>query len=349
MRFFIVSLGLVACVVQAAASESQPTLADYVKRSPAYVTGQIEFSQPHGVFHRDVFGRSVFVALIRPHQPIDIHLTESGISLTSKSGLRVSVAGIPVNITRLTYDDVTGEVRATSSVLGTRVGSDWIEARAEEAVERSYGPKLRKAFGHVRSLRSQNSLVDTNRVLNAIVHSFDSERKDGKPGRALPTFDGHLTLVTRVVRDQEIRVGSVIAEVEAGDRLSTTVMIHVPSRRKLQIRGVIFTSNLGVLLKNVVLHSFSATEESGFRVDAQSGIDGAITSAELVLSALAGHGSSGRATVVEDLVERKAQAKVSSFAVEHRAALVKAGLTPALIDALARDNSHKPTSGFVSQ
>lgn len=352
MRSFIFVLSLV-CVSHAGAETRQlPTLSQYLKGSSSYVTGQIRFERPHRVFCHDVLGQSLFDARIRANQPIGILLTESGITLTSKHGLRISVAGIPVDITRLSYDDRTGEVRAKSSVLGTRVASHWIEARAEEAVEREFGPKLREAFTHVKTLRAQNSLADVGHVLNAVVDSFKSRRKGGKAGggHPLPNFEGQLTLVTPIARNEAFRVGprdgrGVVGQLEAGDQLSLTVMIHVPSRRKLQIRGVIFTSNLGVHLKNLVLHSFSALEESGFRIDAENGIDGVLSGAELVLSTLAGERySAGGSTVVENMIEAKISSRVAAFATKHRAGLLRAGVTPELVQALVLSpiSKHSP-------
>lgn len=333
MRSLIVALFL--AWVSPAMAEPLRSLTDFVKPSPAFVSGRITFEKPHRVFRHDVIGRSLFSASIRAGEPIDVTLTESKITLSSEKGLRISVAGVPVDITRLTYDDRTGQVKATSAILGTRLESDWIEARAEEAVERKFGPKLRTAFRHLKTLRAQSSLEDTGRVLNAVVDSFKTERKPGaKPGSALPTFDGHLTLVFPVVRDEAIRIGKATARLEEGDRLATTVMIRVPSRRKLQIRGVVFTSNLGVRIGVVTLNAFSATEEGGFQLSAQNGIDGAITGTVFALGALSGSWSTESSDVVQSHVEGKVAAKVTDFASRNEQRLLKVGMTPALVRAL---------------
>jgi hypothetical protein len=355
MRKYLSSILL--CFVCCSQSLAQsPSLTDYLRTAPAKVRGQIEFEDSHSIYRSSHGPISLITSGIRKDKPINFEFNEQEISLHTDKALYVSVAGIPVNITNITYDARTRKIGVNSSFFGTRLCSPLIEKHVRSEIQRQFGTKLQTAFNRLAVLRQQRSLVDTNNVLDQVVHAFDG---DGK-GTGLPSFHGDLSVVNPVARDITVDIDkNLSADLKAGDQLETTLQFRAPRGQHLQIKGLTFYSPDTIRLhspktskqsiKAVDLRVLSVTEEGGFQVTATNGIDDTVSNgvnAGKVLVAfikLAQHQMTGAPdcesiTAVQQFINGQARTGLQDYIKNHRTELVRAGATPQLLRALETDS-----------
>jgi hypothetical protein len=353
----LIAMGVNAnCQAQASGDNSLPTLTEYLKTAPVVLSGQIHFEKAHRLFHDEIGGRTYLEGSLQPNQDLDVTLSKTELEIKTKGGLLVTLAGVPVTVTSLKYNNVTGVVDAHSAVIGIDAGDFYIERRIAREIKTRFQPKLKEAFVRLALVRQQKSLSEAANMLNAVIGVFKSEPKPGaKPGTPLPTFAGTLTLITQVTDDQSVSVGPAVADLRGGDYLQSGVIVRVPSRGKMQIRGVMFTTNFGILLrqaqtsqksvKTATLHGFYATEESGFQINATNGGDDLINGAGLLLNLIrvADHQapsgvSQTQSTLIQSLINAKAEKGLSQYVSQHRPELLRAGATPELLNALESSN-----------
>ena len=343
---------------QAPANTAPPTLTDYIRTAPVYLIAHVKFEKPHRLFHSEIAGREYLRAYIRKDQELRIRVSKTDLQINTVDGLRLSIAGIPINITSLHYNNVTREVQAKSSLLGVDAGNFYVEQRVAKEIKNKFLPKLQEAFARLLKVRQQQSLSAAGDMLNSVINVFKDEPKPGqKRGPPLPTFTGSLTLVTQVTQSLTLGFGEVVADLQEGDVLSTTLMVRVPCRAKMQVRGFMFNSATGIGLrqaqttsesiKRAILTSFWATEGDGFQIAATNGADSMIDSivggANLLVGILAfGSKTSplkiNQSTLIQGFINAKAQKGLSQYVIDNRPKLLKAGATPELLDALERSN-----------
>jgi hypothetical protein len=334
---------LITCSTQAFAQS--PSLADYLRKAPATVSGQIQFEAQHKIYSKGLVSSG-----IRKDKSIGFGFDEHHVELYSKNAIYVSIAGVPVNITKMTYDNRTGQISVQSDVLGTGLKLKLVEKKVREQVQKQFQPKLRVAFERLSHLREQRTLGDASNVLREIAHAFDAE---GSPkGGTLPSFRGDLTLlVAPVIDDQTVKIGSINADIKKGDALQSTIYFRKPSNSRLQLKGFSFASNKGIkvreektsnkTVKAVILDGISISEENGFQIEGTNVGDDLINTVQLVTGALQLADGNAKAlkdcepsNVVQDTINAKTRTKVKDYVKEYRAEFLKAGATPELLRAI---------------
>jgi hypothetical protein len=346
MRKLCLSLLIVLNSVSQALAES-PSLVDYLRKAPATVSGQIQFEAQHRIYSKGLVSSG-----IRKDKSIGFGFDEHHVELYSKNAIYVSVAGVPVNITKLTYDNRTGQITVKSDVLGTGLQLGLIEKKVREQVQRQFQPKLRVAFERLSHLREQRTLGDASSVLKEIAHAFDSDGP--RKGNVLPSFRGDLTLlVSPVLADQTVKIGAINADIKKGDALQNTIFFRKPNNAQLQLKGFTFASSKGIrvreekssskTIKAVTLNSVSLSEELGFQFQGTNVGDDVIDVVNLVggALALADHGNMKalndcqHSEVVQDtVINSKTRGKVINYVKEYRTEFLKAGATPELLRAI---------------
>jgi hypothetical protein len=335
-------------------AEQYPSLIEYMRTAPVYLSGQIRFEKAHGLFHDTIKGRKYLVGELQPNKDLNFQLNKTELQITTRGALKITVGGIPISVTSLKYNNVTGIVEAHNSILGIDAGDFYVERRIAYEIKKRFGVKLKEAFYKLSLVRKQKNLAQAADMLNAVVNVFDDPPKAGEPhGPYLPTFDGMLTLNTDIPIDQTLQLGPAIADLKSGDELRSSLVVRVPSHEKMQIRGVVFSSDYGINLrekktsqksiKHVLLQSFSASEEGGFQITASNGGDDLIDNAILLAGfmRLADNlppDDVAKSDLVQNIINKKAENGLGNYVREHRAELQKAGVTSALLDAIESGN-----------
>ncbi len=349
-------------VQQTSAVDDLPTLAEYFRSAPLFMVGSIQFEKDHQIFHDQVAGVNYLKGTIQAHRNLNIWLSRDELRIQTKGGLRVSLAGVPISVTSLKYNNRNGQVEVESSTLGIDVGNFYIEKKMASEIKKKFQAKLHRAFSRLVLIRQQKTIDDASSMLNEVINVFKNNRQGAKRGKPLPTFTGDVNLVTLVPQNTVVRIGSVAAELTVGDALISSVLIRAPSRGKVQIRGVQFSSAQGIVLhKNTgtsqgilraTLKSVSATETYGFQLDATNGVDDLISGARVLstLSRVGRHNPAATASdltdelsrvepslLIQKIINAKAQGGLKFYVLSHRDELLKSGASPALVDALAVD------------
>ncbi len=362
---FLSILAFILCSPSFAQAEGQradeiPTLTEYFRTAPVYIVGRIRFEKAHRLFHDEVAGIRVLEGSLQPNHDLNLWLSKTELRIRTKGGLRVSVAGVPVTVTKLNYSNKTGVVEVESSILGFDAGNFYAEKRMAEEIKNRFQPKLQEAFARLVLIRQQKNLGSAGDALNDVIHVFSPPPKPGaKRGTPLPTFVGEISLITIAPSDQSVRVGKLVADIQEGDALESSVLLRVPSRSKAQIRGLMFSSSKGLVLrkpegskhdvKTATLSGFSATENYGFQLDATNGADAIISGTQLLIGliriadrgvmpteeSLSGVRGS---TLIQNVINAKAKNGLREFVQNNRADLLKAGATPELLNALEVDH-----------
>ncbi len=340
---------LLVCAAQAHAES--PSLVDYLRKAPATVSGQIQFDDKHSIYKKGFVSSG-----IRKDKSIGFDFDEHHVQLNSKNAIYVSVAGVPVNITKLNYDNRTGQIAVRSDIMGTGINAPMIEKKVRAEVQRLFQPKLKTAFEHLSKLRQQRTLGDASSVLHEIARAF--QNNGPKKGMGLPSYRGDLTLtVSPVAKDQTVTIGKLDADLKKGDALYSTIYFRKPKSAKLQLSGLSFTSAHGIrvrhdetskkTVKAVILKGFSASEQDGFQIQGTNVGDDVINTFQL-LTGIIKLADSGNPTalndcqptdVVQDSINTKARGKVLEYVKRYRTDFLEAGATPALI--LAIENSRE--------
>jgi hypothetical protein len=344
----------------AQAPDQFPTLPEYFKTAPLFLVGRVRFEKAHRLFHDQVAGFNYLEGSLQPNKDLNVWLSREELRINTDGGLLVRLAGVPVKVTALKYNNISREVYVESSTLGIDTGNHYVERRMAQEIKTRFEPKLQEAFSRLVLIRQQRTLGAAGEALNAVIEVFSPPPKPGaKRGTPLPTFVGELSFITLVPEAQTVQVGNFVADIKKDDSLESSVLIRAPSRKKVQIRGLMFRSTKGLLvrtpegtssgIKTAVLKSFSATEEYGFQLEGTNGADALISGTRLMINLIrvadqglapteASFSDTKPATVIQNIINAKAHDGLREFVRIHRADLLKAGATSELLNALEIDH-----------
>jgi hypothetical protein len=361
MKTLLLVLSLL-CAMQGSAQtpEQLPTLTEYFKTAPLYLVGRVRFEKAHRLFHDQIAGMNYLEGSLQPDKDLNIWLSRDELRIKTNGGLLVRLAGVPVTVTALKYNHHTHEVYVESATLGIDAGNFYVEKRMAQEIKTRFEPKLEEAFAKLVQIRQQQTLSAAGDALNAVIEVFSPKPKPGaKRGTPLPTFVGEVSLITLVPRAQTVRIGKAVADIEKNDSLESSILLRAPSRKKVQIRGLMFSSAKGLVvrtpegsahgIKTATLNSFSATEDYGFQLDGTNGADALISGTRLMISLIrvadrgiapteAAFTETKPANLIQQIINAKAQDGLRDFVRSHRADLLKAGATPELLNALEVDH-----------
>lgn len=219
------------------------TVVDYLRDTPASVSGEISMDKPMPLYSGK-YGILNVGMRVNANRDIGYSFSEHHLSINTDGGLSLTIGGIPVKVKSIYYHDQTGkfEVR-TDTPLG--IGEKKINAQVEAKLNEIYKPKMMKAFAELKSIRNKHNLNDVGQVTSSITKIFT----DGKPTQDIPTIKGSMNLDFSPKANANLRLDEWTAKIKEGDSISagmefirrgsqiTVTAAHFRSTKGIRIHG----------------------------------------------------------------------------------------------------------------
>lgn len=327
-----------------AANQAVNTVMDYLRETPAYVSGSISMDENMELYKTKVSVVDVGLRL-NARKGIGFSFSDQHLSINTGEGLSLTIAGVPIKITSIYYHASTGKFQVkTDTFLG--IGEETLNKEIEKVLDKHYRAKVVKAFNELKTLKSKNSLQDANQVIKSVAGIFSTGKK-----MVMPTIRGDIELGFTPRSDRKLKLDKWNAEIKANDRISAGVSF-VKTKDNLTINGVEFRSNHGIRfsgetkfpeIASLNFQSLQA-DRSGIRFNYDIGAEEILVGFQLLIGVVAqysGHPSRAlqecdpiRLKYIRDSIDSTLRKEISNMIRNFRPTLLKGGASPQLLAAL---------------
>lgn len=325
------------------ANPAMTTVVDYLRGTPAYVSGNIRLDQSMQLYEGK-YGILPTGMVINARKPINFTFSEHHLDISSEEGISLKLGGIPFKVKNIAYDDRIGKFTAkTDTPMG--IGARALNSQIEQVLNSQYKGKLIKAFNELKSIRSKQNLKDVNQVINTITAIFST------PGPALPTVRGNVELGFIPSANKRLKLDQWKADLQQNDSISIG-MDFVRTRDQLKVNAVEMNSYKGIRISgrtnfpeiaSINFRSMRA-DAGGIKFNYEIGAEEVITGFVLltnVIRAYASRGSSGvidcdpvRLEAIRNSLDANLRKEIAVMIRKYRAEFIKAGASPQLLAAL---------------
>lgn len=321
------------------------TVVDYLRTTPANVTGNLRVAAPMELYSSGFTGVRIIPSKIMDDD-INFAFSEAHLQLRSSKAMRVVIGGISFTIRELSYDRRSGKFKVrVNTPLG--IGAGLINQKIQATLEKSYKPKLERAFAQLSSMRTQRSLGDANNVLQSILGIFT----EGQEGKHMPTVTGNISLNFNPPQNKRLGLELLRADIHAGDQISAAVDF-VYQNKNFVINNLNFTSNQGIRITpgntsipefaNILLRGMNIGRngvQMEYDIGAEEMIAGFTVLIQMIDAYTTGPGRSCRDCVtrlnqIRQGLDGRLQQEIAKVIRSYRPQLLAAGANPRLLNAL---------------
>lgn len=239
MRLLISFICILMIQVVSAAPPVVATVVDYLRATPASVSGSISMDKTMPLYSgkRGILNIGMKV---NPKKEIGFSFSEKHLSINSEEGISLTISGVAVKVKSIYYHEQTGKFQVkTDTPLG--IGEGYLNSQVEATLNEVYKPKIIKAFNELKTVRSKNNLHDVNEVTSTITKIFT----DGKPASDIPTITGDINLEFSPKVDKDLKLDQWTAKIKKDDDISMGVSF-VRRGSQTTIKGAHFRSSKGI-------------------------------------------------------------------------------------------------------
>jgi hypothetical protein len=238
MRIVLLLLTLL-CSLSSQAAPVVATVVDYLRETPASVSGEISMDKSMSLYN----GKWKFLDVgmrVNANKGIGYSFSEKHLSINTNGGISLTISGIPVKVKTISYHEQTGKFEVhTDTPMG--IGEKTINEQVEAKLNEMYKPKMIKAFKELKSIRAKDNLHDIGQVSASITKIFT----EGKESAEIPTIRGSMNLEFFPQKDTNLRLDSWTAKLKKDDSISTGVEF-VRRGSQITVTGVNFRSQKGI-------------------------------------------------------------------------------------------------------
>lgn len=236
---FILALLILLSSFSASAAPAVATVVDYLRETPASVSGEISMDKSMSLYEGKWKILNVGMR-VNAKKGIGYSFSEQHLSINTDGGLSLTISGVPVKVKSIYYHEKTGkfEVR-TDTPLG--IGEKTINAQVEAKLNEMYKPKIIAAFNELKSIRAKRNLNDVSQVTASITKIFT----EGKPAAEIPVIRGSMNLDFTPLKDANLRLDEWTAKIKERDSISAGVEF-VRRGSQITVTSATFRSQKGI-------------------------------------------------------------------------------------------------------
>lgn len=323
------------------------TIVDYLRETPASVSGNIVMDKTMPLYS----GKKGILPVsmkANPKKEIGFSFNEKYLSITSDSGITLTVAGVPVKIKSIYYHEQTGKFEVKSDApFGLGLAEGRINSSVEEVLNTEYKPKIIKAFNELKKVRSKDNLHDVNEVTSTITKIFT----EGKPTADIPTITGDINLEFSPKGNKDLKLDQWTAKIKDRDNISMGVSF-IRRGSATTITGAHFRSTSGIRIHGKTnFPEIASLNFQGFDADNRGikfyydiGAEEVITGFKMlmqVVGAYNGHPENVyrecdpvKLEKIRQSIDGSLKVEIANMIRKHRQTLLKGGISPQLLAAL---------------
>ncbi|MBD63577.1 MAG: hypothetical protein CME62_00080 [Halobacteriovoraceae bacterium] len=346
-RIFIFILVITSASLYA--QEIPGTVKRFIGQSKVKAKGHVTFKKSFTLKEtssQTLIGRIPVKAWIKANKKISYNYNFHEFYLSTDGGIQLSINGVKVDVTHLSYNSSTGKFKTRTNVaFGFR--SSYIEKETESQLNELFARRMNLAFRKLKNvLRSNTVQVGAERILS-VLEVF----KVGGMDISFPAYETTNTLLVVSQKNQSIQIEpKIYAGVKKNQYLSFSVR-HRWTGRNLYITGIVFNPgnqqltlkrSRGGSLLEVYIRGISMTENVGYQIAHTNSIDTLATSLGIIFGVALNNASGNyryRASSVsfaQDFMDAYISGGMREFVASNKSTLRSAGFSPQLIRALER-------------
>lgn len=235
-----ITLGLFILLLQTLALASTPvaTVIDYLKETPAAVSGNISIDTPLQVYS----GSKMMIPIgmnVRAKKGIGFSFSEQHLQINTDDAIALTIGGIPFRVKEIYYHAQTGRFKVRTDTP-LNIGEKSLNEAIEKQLNDHYRPKVLKAFQELKSLRSAKRLNEVNKVIQSIKQIFATGTGN------TPTVRGSIDLQFYPPANRRLKIHQWNADIQKGDAISFGMDFVQPSNGYMRVSGVDFRSSKGI-------------------------------------------------------------------------------------------------------
>ena len=228
------SLALSCTLAQA---QTLTTAIDYLRSTPATIDGSLSFKSSNKIFEE---GHTT--VSLNANETIGFTFKENLLEVHPGKALKIRCYGIAVRVNYVRWNPQRGfYADAYLPIDPTGLSSSFVEDTVQKDLEEIFGNKLRRANELIRSVRSQQTIGSTQRMISAVIDIF----KSGESRFTLPNYQGEAGLHFRPRSDKALNLYGMRVGIKGGDSVRFGFRFN-GDRNAIYPYAATFTSAAGV-------------------------------------------------------------------------------------------------------
>lgn len=339
--FFVLLLTVLSFYVEAATSPTA-TIVDYLRDTPASVTGTISLDGPLELY-RGKKGIFPITMNVNRSEGIGFSFSDQHLSINTDKGISLNIAGVPFKVNSVYYHEASGKFQVRTNTP-LNIGEKSLNAQIEKVLNDHYRPKVIRAFRELKKIKSQKNLQDVQKIISEVTKIFAT-------GGTLPTIRGNVDLVFSPQGKKSLRLDQWRAEIQARDHISIG-MNFVRTPTKTTINAMEFNSSKGIRISGKTNYPEIASvnfrrlraDGNGIEFNYEIGAEEVLTGFALLMNVVkAYNGHPGdlmtecdpvRLESIRRSLDGNLKREIAQMIRSYRSTLLEGGVSPQLLSAL---------------